>query len=93
MGSVGMTARMSSAASPRLHVNANYCKGCLICVEACPKGAIAASTSINAKGYILPEEGDMTRCNGCRLCELVCPDFAIAVETDEERGAPPTDEN
>lgn len=79
--------------SPRLHVNATYCKGCLICVEACPKEAIAPSKSINARGYTLPEEGDMRRCTGCRLCELVCPDFAIAIETDEEQGAPPTDEN
>jgi 2-oxoglutarate ferredoxin oxidoreductase subunit delta len=89
MGSEGLTAPMNSS---RLYVNAAYCKGCLICVEACPKGAIATSASINAKGYTLPEESDMSRCNGCRLCELVCPDFAIAVETNEERGAPPTDE-
>ena len=76
----------------RLHVNAAYCKGCLICVEACPRSAIAPSKSINVKGYTLPEESDMSRCSGCRLCELVCPDFAIAVETDEEEGAPSRNE-
>jgi 2-oxoglutarate ferredoxin oxidoreductase subunit delta len=70
----------------KLHVNPTYCKGCLICVEACPTKAIAACKSINARGYILPEEDDMRRCTGCRLCETVCPDFAIAIETDEDQG-------
>jgi 2-oxoglutarate ferredoxin oxidoreductase subunit delta len=67
----------------KLHVNADYCKGCAICVAACPQDAIATSVSINAKGYTLPQEHDMSRCTGCRLCELVCPDFAIAIETDD----------
>ena len=67
----------------RLHVNASYCKGCQLCVEICPKDAIVPSKTINAKGYVLPEEGDMNRCTACGLCELVCPDFAIAIEVDE----------
>jgi 2-oxoglutarate ferredoxin oxidoreductase subunit delta len=67
----------------RLWLNRDYCKGCLICVEACPGQAIRSSGRINAKGYVLPEEGDMHRCSGCGMCELVCPDFAIAVEEGE----------
>ena len=67
----------------RLHVNANYCKGCSLCIEVCPKGAIVLSNSMNAKGYILPEPGDMRLCTACGLCEIVCPDFAIAIEKDE----------
>jgi 2-oxoglutarate ferredoxin oxidoreductase subunit delta len=70
----------------KLHVNPTYCKGCLICVEACPTKAIQPCKAINAQGYILPEEDDMRRCTGCRLCETVCPDFAIAIETDEDQG-------
>jgi 2-oxoglutarate ferredoxin oxidoreductase subunit delta len=70
----------------KLHVNPTYCKGCLICVEACPTKAIQPCQAINAQGYILPKEDDMRRCTGCRLCETVCPDFAIAIETDEEQG-------
>ncbi len=68
----------------RLCLNADYCKGCLICVEACTKQAIKASAGINAKGYVLPQEADMSRCSGCKLCEIVCPDFAIAIESDGE---------
>jgi 2-oxoglutarate ferredoxin oxidoreductase subunit delta len=70
----------------RLCLNATYCKGCLICVEACPTGAIKASGRINSKGYLLPEEDDMHRCTGCNLCETVCPDFAITIETEDGEG-------
>jgi 2-oxoglutarate ferredoxin oxidoreductase subunit delta len=70
----------------RLWIDEKSCKGCLICVAACPAGAVRSSGRINAKGYVLPEEGDMGRCTGCRLCETVCPDFAIAVETEEDQG-------
>ncbi len=65
-----------------LWLNEDYCKGCQICIAECPKDAIRARTQINAKGYYLPEAGDMARCTGCKLCEIVCPDFAIAIETD-----------
>ena len=69
----------------KLCLNEDYCKGCQICIEACPKDAIRARTEINAKGYYLPEADDMARCNGCKLCEIVCPDFAIAIESDTNK--------
>ena len=68
----------------KLCVNADYCKGCLICVEVCKVNAIQASAQINAKGYLLPMEKDMKRCNACGLCELMCPDFAITIEESDE---------
>jgi 2-oxoglutarate ferredoxin oxidoreductase subunit delta len=69
-----------------LCLNAAYCKGCLICVAACPTAAIKASGRINSKGYLLPAEDDMHRCTGCNLCETVCPDFAITIETADDQG-------
>jgi len=69
----------------RLHINPKYCKGCLICVDVCPKKALKPAEKINAKGYILPEEDDMSRCTGCGLCEVMCPDFAIAIETEDQQ--------
>ena len=68
----------------KLWVDERYCKGCLICVEVCPTKAITSSDKINAKGYVIPIEKDMSDCKACGLCELMCPDFAIAIETDEE---------
>ena len=64
----------------KLFINPDYCKGCLICVDVCPKDAIKSSNKINLKGYILPAEKDMRLCNGCGLCEIMCPDFAIAID-------------
>lgn len=68
----------------KLHINPRYCKGCLICVDLCPKHALKPSEKINEKGYILPKEGDMARCTACGVCEVMCPDFAIAIETVDE---------
>jgi 2-oxoglutarate ferredoxin oxidoreductase subunit delta len=68
----------------KLHINPKYCKGCLICVEMCPKNALEPSDKMNSKGYILPKEKDMSQCNGCKMCEVMCPDFAIAIETDDD---------
>ena len=68
----------------RVSINANYCKGCLICVEICPRKALAPSEKINSKGFVLPVENGEKECNGCRMCELVCPDFAIAIESKRQ---------
>jgi len=65
---------------PKLWIDERYCKGCLICVEVCPTSAIASSDRINARGYVIPVEKDMSICKVCGLCELMCPDFAIAIE-------------
>ncbi|MEW6265182.1 MAG: 4Fe-4S binding protein [Thermodesulfobacteriota bacterium] len=70
----------------QLCLNEKYCKGCLICLEICPTGAIKSSGRINPRGYVLPAEDDMNRCTGCGLCETVCPDFAVTVESYGPRG-------
>lgn len=53
------------------------CKGCELCVPACPPGVLRMSTRRNASGYLLPEllEG----CTGCGACLLVCPDYCFEV--------------
>ena len=66
----------------RIHLNPAYCKGCGICIEACPKNVLKSGRRIDAKGHLLPQTGDMERCSGCRTCELGCPDFAIALSED-----------
>ena len=67
-------------------INPNYCKGCSICIEFCPKKVLRPSNNINAKGYALPEVVDLDTCTQCKLCEIVCPDLAIAVTSKEKRG-------
>jgi 2-oxoglutarate ferredoxin oxidoreductase subunit delta len=60
-------------------INPNYCKGCSICIEFCPKNVLQESKDINAKGYRLPEAVGINACTQCQLCVIVCPDLAIAV--------------
>lgn len=59
-------------------IDAKICKGCELCIIACPQDAIALSPSFNDKGYRYVE---LTHdvCTGCVNCALVCPEAAIEV--------------
>lgn len=67
---------------PRIIVDDRYCKGCGLCVDACPREIVVLDASrITAKGYhpARLEEGAEERCTGCGTCYLMCPDIAITV--------------
>lgn len=67
----------------RLTINEEVCKGCGLCVRACPKKILELSkTMINAKGYRPAEVTDMEACIGCTSCARTCPDVAIRIEKD-----------
>lgn len=60
-------------------VNTERCKGCDLCVVACPYKVLALSSDANSKGlnfsYMETPEG----CVGCSACATVCPDACITV--------------
>ncbi len=57
------------------------CKGCGLCVDACPKKIIAmAGDRINAKGFHPATVTDQEKCIGCAFCATMCPDVVIEVE-------------
>ena len=60
--------------------NTERCKGCGLCVGACPKGIVALSDRLNPKGYHPAEVKDMEACIGCASCARMCPDCVIRVE-------------
>ena len=63
----------------RIAVDEGYCKGCELCVGACPQKVMALSAErITAKGYH-PAELVAEGCTGCGICAIVCPEAAIDV--------------
>ena len=61
-------------------INPERCKGCTLCITACPKKLIALSDKINSKGSHPATVTDESACIGCALCARMCPDCAITVE-------------
>ena len=60
-------------------VNTDRCKGCALCVEACPKTVIALAKNVNVHGYPYVEAVNPEDCIGCASCAIVCPDGCITV--------------
>lgn len=60
----------------------SLCKGCRLCVEACPVHAIIPTKEINKKGYEIIEI-DQDSCIGCGNCYTMCPDYVFTIETAE----------
>ncbi len=67
----------------RVSFKTDACKGCGLCVGACPKQLIAlAKDSLNKKGYHPAEITDQEKCIACAMCAIMCPDCVIKVEKD-----------
>ncbi len=61
-----------------------YCKGCGLCVDICPTGALQLVDNIESKFGVTINADAENYCIGCKMCEQRCPDFAIFVNYDEE---------
>lgn len=66
-----------------LVINTDACKGCELCIAACPPNVLAMSQDVNATGYRYPvlHEG----CTGCTACHMVCPDYVFEVYRERNR--------
>lgn len=63
----------------KLELNENQCKGCELCVAACPRDVLAIGTQVNILGYRPATIVDPARCTGCKACALVCPEVAFTI--------------
>lgn len=56
--------------------NPDWCKRCLICVEACPRHVLVLIDDTIAQ---------MEGCDRSGMCQRLCPDLAIEVITSEAK--------
>ena len=61
-------------------VNTERCKGCNLCVVACPLNVLALATKeVNKRGYTFVQPVLEDTCIGGASCAIVCPDGCISV--------------
>jgi 2-oxoglutarate ferredoxin oxidoreductase subunit delta len=63
-------------------IDVDRCKGCELCVPACPPRVLLMSTARNEMGARYPEL--LPGCTACGACLLVCPDFCFEVYRYDE---------
>lgn len=68
-------------AKGKVSFNQDRCKGCGLCIEACPLNIVTIDQNvINKKGYSPATVFEMDKCIGCTNCATMCPDEVITVE-------------
>lgn len=61
-------------------VDINRCKGCELCVVACPADVLSLQPKeVNDRGYHYAYMKQPDKCIACSSCALVCPDACIEV--------------
>jgi 2-oxoglutarate ferredoxin oxidoreductase subunit delta len=63
-----------TAGASRLTVRRAFCKGCDLCVDACPAGILV----LDAEDRVMVT--DIARCTFCGLCAGRCPDFVFVLQ-------------
>ena len=68
-------------AKGRLTFAEDRCKGCGLCVVACPLKILSLDESkVNKKGYHPIHEEKKDKCIACTNCAVMCPDCIITIE-------------
>ncbi len=81
-------ASVTAAVWSPLLIAVDRCKGCELCITACPKHVLALDRSrVNALGYHPVELLDAAACTSCAFCARVCPDTVFTVLVARKGGA------
>ena len=60
-------------------VDREMCKGCMLCLRACPVKILEADTESSASGSYPVKAVNIDKCIACGNCYEVCPDVCIEV--------------
>ncbi len=64
----------------RPEIDCERCKGCALCVDACPEKIMSLSKDrFNRQGLPFAVCIDESRCTACMFCAILCPDSAISI--------------
>jgi 2-oxoglutarate ferredoxin oxidoreductase subunit delta len=66
----------------KITIDTERCKGCRLCVTACPRDGIVISKRSNKNGYFPAQPTDCD-CTGCAMCALICPEAIIKVYRED----------
>ena len=65
-------------------ISEHLCKGCGLCIEACPAKVLVQGGSLNRQGYYSAVYTG-SKCTGCGICFYICPEpGAITVRVYKE---------
>ena len=71
-----------------LRIDEDECKGCGLCVEACPPKVIGMSEQMNHYGYRTATYAG-SGCTGCGICFMACPEpgaITVLLATKQKPG-------
>jgi 2-oxoglutarate ferredoxin oxidoreductase subunit delta len=72
-----MTGKTTIKSRGTVTIDVETCKGCELCITACPPRVLSMGAEVNDLGYHYPELHP--GCTGCAACLMVCPDFCFEV--------------
>jgi 2-oxoglutarate ferredoxin oxidoreductase subunit delta len=63
----------------KITINRELCKGCYLCIRACPLKVLEADSELNSSGSHPSKVVLEAKCIACGNCYEVCPDVCIEV--------------
>ena len=72
----------------KVTISLKHCKGCKLCLTACPRKALKLSGRRTDAGVEIIEWDPSVGCTACLLCTTMCPDAAITIEEVHESEGP-----
>jgi 2-oxoglutarate ferredoxin oxidoreductase subunit delta len=70
----------------KIIIDEEFCKGCGLCVIACPLKLITLGKKFTKLGYPLAQisQEGQAGCTSCTACARMCPDVAITVRKEKK---------